>query len=87
MKYDNVVASIVDKMFEISGHPYRYRDLQAGNALLLQCTMTPEQKTRWMEWGKKYLRSKGYCSPDHRMQVLNLSWGLRETTPQVVKRK
>jgi hypothetical protein len=78
-----LTAEVVDKMFEIAGYPFRFTDVtRQGSNLLLQCTMTPEQKRRWFEWGKAYLRRRRDPAPEHRMQVVDMCWGLRVAPTQ-----
>jgi hypothetical protein len=79
-----LTAEVVDKMFEIAGYPFRFTDVsRQGADILLSCTMTPEQKRRWFEWGKAYLRRRRDPAPEHRMQVVDMCWGLRvEQAPQ-----
>jgi hypothetical protein len=55
----NHLKDLIDKMFEIAGHPLKYEDVQGRtDNWFQQYTMTEEQNKEWRDWGVKYLRKK-----------------------------
>jgi hypothetical protein len=58
-KKTDILKEVVDKMFEISGHPLKFEDV-AGREdnWYQQYTMTEAQNTEWREWGTAFIKKK-----------------------------
>lgn len=47
---------LIDKMFEIAGHPLKFEDVEGRtDNWFQQHTMTESQNKEWREWGVKFL--------------------------------
>ncbi len=62
MKQDKgklILKELIDKMFEIAGHPLKFEDVEGRtDNWFQQYTMTEEQNKEWREWGIKYIKKK-----------------------------
>lgn len=58
-KKTDILKEVIDKMFEISGHPLKYEDV-AGREdnWFQQYTMTEAQNKEWREWGTDFIKKK-----------------------------
>ena len=69
-KQNQVVQTLIDKMFEIAGHDVRYQEY----------TMTVEQNDEWQSWGVELIR-KTLKLPkkvaETEMGMMSLMWGLK----------
>ncbi len=55
-KLKQATVDIINKMFEIAGHPVTYEDIKdRKDAWYQEWTMTTEQNKEWQKWGKQYL--------------------------------
>jgi hypothetical protein len=80
-KKEQAIVDIINKMFEIAGHPVTYDDIKDRKDNWFQeWTMTMAQGDEWRAWGEKYLK-KALRLPAYRaeleMQWASLAWGLK----------
>ena len=55
-KKQKMVVDMINKMFEIAGHPVTFDDVKdRKDSWYTDWTMTMEQNDEWKKWGKKYL--------------------------------
>ena len=55
-KKEKMVVDMINKMFEIAGHPVTFDDVKdRKDSWYTDWTMTMEQNEEWKKWGKKYL--------------------------------
>lgn len=76
-----IVIELLNKMFEIAGHPVTYEDIKdRDDSWFLDWTITAEQNQQWFRWGvkhlKKHLRYTEYGAERH-MAWFTLQWGLK----------
>lgn len=80
-KIDQSVVDILNKMFEIAGHPVTYEDIKdRKDAWYRDWTMTVEQAEEWQSWGTEYLRKHlklRKATAERQMMWTNVQWGLR----------
>ena len=54
-----ILKELIDKMFEIAGHPLKFEDVEGRTDYWFQqYTMTEAQNEEWKEWGIKLLMKK-----------------------------
>ena len=54
-----ILKELIDKMFEIAGHPVKFEDVEGTTDNWFQeYTMTEAQNAEWKEWGVKLLIKK-----------------------------
>ena len=54
-----VLKELIDKMFEIAGHPLKFEDVEGRkDNWFQQYTMTEAQNEEWREWGTKLIMKK-----------------------------
>ena len=59
-KKTNILKEVIDKMFEISGHPLKYENVTGRtDNWFQQYTMTEAQNKEWQEWGTNFIAKKG----------------------------
>lgn len=59
MNSTQILKEIIDKMFEIAGHPLKYEDVEGRtDNWFQQYTMTESQNKEWRDWGIKFLTKK-----------------------------
>ena len=80
-KADQAIVDIINKMFEIAGHPVTFDDIRdRKDNWYTQWTMTIDQNDEWQAWGKKYLM-KTFRAPaklaEREMAMASLQWGLK----------
>ena len=64
---------IIDKMFELAGHPLKYEDIEKReDNWFQQYTMTTAQNKEWREWGTKLLAKKRRYSKN--MAEKGMAW-------------
>ena len=84
-KSDNILETIINKMFEIAGYNICYNDiLHRKDDWYAQYTMTKEQEAEWMKWGEEYIRkSRVWYSKlgKKEMGKINLMYGLKIVQP------
>lgn len=50
---------LIDKMFEIAGHPLKFEDVEGRtDNWFQQYTMTKAQNDEWREWGVNFLKKQ-----------------------------
>jgi hypothetical protein len=80
-KQEQALKDIMNKMFEIAGHPLTYDDVKdRQDNWFQQYTMTESQHDEWMEWGRKYLMKSlriRYATAVKEMMWGSLQWGLK----------
>jgi len=80
-KNDIIVETLINKMFEIAGHPVTFEDISGRtDNWYQQWTMTEEQNKEWREWGAKYIKKekrlyKAYA--ERQMAMFDLNYGLK----------
>jgi hypothetical protein len=76
-----VVETLLNKMFEISGHEVRYADIvKRKDNWYQEYTMTREQNVEWNKWGVEYMKKefKMYAGfAERQMTMIDLMWGLK----------
>ena len=59
MNSTQILKEIIDKMFEIAGHPLKYEDVEGRtDNWFQQYTMTESQNKEWRDWGINFLTKK-----------------------------
>lgn len=54
-----ILKELIDKMFEIAGHPLKFEDVEGRtDNWFQQYTMTEAQNEEWKEWGTKLIQKK-----------------------------
>ena len=80
-KDDIIVETMINKMFEISGHTNTFEDIKGRtDNWYQQWTMTEAQYDEWKLWGKKYLMKNLRMSAsmaERQMVWVGLMWGLK----------
>ena len=75
-----ILKELIDKMFEIAGHPLKFEDVEGRtDNWFQQYTMTEAQNEEWRDWGTKFLSKKrrfGIKLADREMRMLDLYCGL-----------
>ena len=76
-----VLKELIDKMFEIAGHPLKFEDVEGKkDNWYQQHTMTEAQNEEWREWGTKFIMKKHRYNKylaDREMRMLDLYCGLK----------
>ena len=80
-KREHVIINLINKMFEIAGHPVAFDDIKDRKDNWFQeWTMTIEQNDQWKAWGKKYLIKNLRINAklaEREMVWVSLQWGLK----------
>ena len=76
-----IIKELIDKMFEIAGHPLKFEDVEGRTDNWFQeYTMTEDQNKEWKDWGIKLLKKKrrynNYLA-DLEIRMLDLYCGLK----------
>lgn len=76
-----ILKELIDKMFEIAGHPLKFEDVEGRtDNWFQQYTMTEAQNEEWRDWGTKFIMKKRRCNKvlaDREMRMLDLYCGLK----------
>jgi hypothetical protein len=76
-----ILKELIDKMFEIAGHPLKFEDVEGRtDNWFQQYTMTESQNTEWRDWGIKFIMRKCRYNKylaDREMRMLDLYCGLK----------
>jgi hypothetical protein len=76
-----VLKELIDKMFEIAGHPLKFEDVEGRtDNWFQQYTMTEAQNKEWRDWGIKFIMKKHRYNKylaDRHMRMLDLYCGLK----------
>jgi len=76
-----ILKELIDKMFEIAGHPLKFEDVEGRtDNWFQQHTMTEAQNEEWREWGIKFIMKKRRYNKklaDREMRMLDLYCGLK----------
>jgi hypothetical protein len=76
-----ILKELIDKMFEIAGHPLKFEDVEGRtDNWFQQHTMTEAQNEEWRGWGIKFLSKKrrfGIKLADREMRMIDLYCGLK----------
>lgn len=76
-----VLKEIIDKMFEIAGHPLKFEDVEGRtDDWYQQYTMTESQNEDWRNWGTKFIMKKYRYNKfiaDREMRWIDLYCGLK----------
>ena len=80
-KNELVLKELIDKMFEIAGHPLKFEDVEGRkDNWFQQHTMTEAQNEEWRDWGTKFIMKKRRYNKklaDREMRMLDLYCGLK----------
>jgi len=76
-----IIKELIDKMFEIAGHPLKFEDVEGRTDNWFQeYTMTEAQNKEWKDWSIKLLKKKkrynNYLA-DLEIRMLDLYCGLK----------
>ena len=76
-----VLKELIDKMFEMAGHPLKFEDVEGRtDNWFQQYTMTEAQNEEWRDWGIKLIMKKHRYNKylaDREMRMLDLYCGLK----------
>ena len=76
-----ILKELIDKMFEIAGHPLKFEDVEGRtDNWFQQYTMTEAQNEEWQDWGIKLIMKKHRYNKylaDREMRMLDLYCGLK----------
>jgi hypothetical protein len=76
-----ILKGLIDKMFEIAGHPLKFEDVEGRtDNWFQQYTMTEAQNEEWRDWGIKLIMKKRRYNKylaDREMRMLDLYCGLK----------
>ena len=76
-----VLKELIDKMFEIAGHPLKFEDVEGRkDNWFQQYTMTEAQNEEWRDWGIKLIMKKRRYNKflaDREIRWLDLYCGLK----------
>ena len=76
-----ILKELIDKMFEIAGHPLKFEDVEGRtDNWFQQYTMTEAQNQEWRDWGTKFISKKrrlGEKLASREMAWLDLYCGLK----------
>lgn len=76
-----ILKELIDKMFEIAGHPLKFEDVEGRtDNWFQQYTMTEAQNEEWKEWGAKFIQKKKRYNKQYaqrEMAWLDLYCGLK----------
>lgn len=80
-KQQKAIIDLINKMFEIAGHPITHADIKdRTDEWYTDWMMTVEQNKEWTDWGSKYLM-KTFRTPkvlaEREMAMISLSYGLK----------
>jgi len=80
-KDKEILKTLIDKMFEIAGHPLKFEDVEGRtDNWFQQYTMTEAQNEEWRSWGIKFIMKKrpyNKVLADREMRMLDLYCGLK----------
>ena len=80
-KEKQLLKELIDKMFEIAGHPLKFEDVEGRkDNWFQQYTMTEAQNEEWRDWGIKLIMKKRRYNKylaDREMRMLDLYCGLK----------
>jgi hypothetical protein len=80
-KNTEILKTLIDKMFEISGHSLKFEDVEGRtDNWFQQYTMTEAQNKEWRDWGTKFINKKrrfGVKLASREMAFLDLYCGLK----------
>ena len=80
-KQQEIPKNLIDKMFELAGHPLKYEDVVGRqDDWFTQYTMTQDQNDEWRKWGVEYLRKKKRWTKkmaEREMAMVDLYCGLK----------
>ena len=84
-----ILKELIDKMFEIAGHPLKFEDVEGRtDNWFQQHTMTEAQNKEWRDWGTNYLNKKRRCGikyASREMAMLDLYCGLKISDSKFAK--
>jgi hypothetical protein len=76
-----ILKELIDKMFEMAGHPLKFEDVEGRkDNWFQQYTMTEAQNEEWRDWGIKLIMKKRRYNrylADREMRMLDLYCGLK----------
>jgi hypothetical protein len=80
----DIAVVLIDKMFEISGHEVRFKDIEGRtDNWYQQYLMTEQQNQEWREWGKAFIKKQlrtNEKSAASEMAWFDLNYGLKIKT-------
>lgn len=82
-----LLKELIDKMFELVGHPLIFEDVEGRtDHWFQQYTMTEEQNEEWRKWGTKLIMKKRRYNKhlaDREMRMIDLYCGLKISDPSL----
>ena len=76
-----ILKELIDKMFEIAGHPLKFEDVEGRkDNWFQQHTMTEAKNEEWRDWGIKLIMKKRRYNKflaDREIRMLDLYCGLK----------
>lgn len=76
-----ILKTLIDKMFEIAGHPLKFEDVEGRTDNWFQeYTMTEAQNEEWLDWGIGFIMKKRRYNrvlANREMRMLDLYCGLK----------
>lgn len=80
-KQKKAIVDLINKMFEIAGHPITYTDIKdRKDDWYTSWMMTTQQNEEWKRWGEDYI-VKTFRTPiaiaKREMAMISLMWGLK----------
>lgn len=80
-KKEQTLKELIDKMFEIAGHPVTFNDVVGRkDEWYLEWSMSEPEYEEWQKWGAELLRKKfklGKLYAEREMAMIGLMWGLK----------
>ena len=80
-KREIFVEDVINKMFEIAGHPITFNDIKdRKDDWYTQWTMSVEQNDEWKKWGIEEMRKRFRYNKkwaEREMAMISLMWGLK----------
>ena len=90
-KREKMVVDLINKMFEIAGHPVKYDDIKdRKDDWYAQWTMTEDQYDQWQKWGVKEIKKKMKMTEDfakRQMAMIGLNYGLKFADHNIYQEK
>lgn len=78
---DEIVRTVINKMFEIAGHDVTYDDIKdRKDSWWTDWTMTVEQDKEWKAWMINYFRKECRRLPNiatREADMMSFKWGLK----------
>ena len=81
MKDINHLEVVINKMFELAGHPVTYNDIvDRKEEWYKEYTMTKDQQDQWVKWMTAYIKKNKKLATHYaktQAEMINLNYGLK----------